>query len=726
MDCGTDDWVKRRFAIGFHKIFDSIQEKRIAIYGIGKNAARVLQYSEGFHFAAVAARDHFGEMFCGRKIVPLKEAVAQSDMMIIAASLQATKIIFSRIRPHLPMGYRVMDLHGHILTSTNDTADVYWEKTLEGLKREIDAHDVISFDIFDTLLMRKTLEPHDVFEMEEQELRARGEDVPFAAWRSKAETDQIVQGYLPNFDKIYRYMRGQHHLSEATVRRWKQREWELEREVLVPRKDMVEALHYAKAHGKTVCLTTDMYFSRPKMEGLLADKGITCYDAVFVSCDFQATKGDGGLFRFLLELAGERAVLHIGDHAISDVEMPHRLGIDAFGIRKAKDLLAASSCEHVLASVWTLDDRLMLGTILARLFNSPFALARTGGKVELKCLEDLSWLCFLPFVMEYLQYIVQTVHQEKDAVLLFVSRDGWFFQKVYAVFAKRFKLPPSLYFYASRQAAYGVMVEQEADIDLLLDYLLQGAEQEMKYQLEYVFQVPFPEAAGLTFGEAVQQWGEDGVRSFVKAKSQIIFKKQEKQRRNYFKYLQSLHLERYKKIYCIDLQTKGTVAYALGKMLHRSVDLIAVGGCSMIQRFVPEADRRHLMFGVLSSISPMYLWSVLVEVLCASHEGQLAGFAEDGRPVFVPNTKYQAEMLDHMQKGLLDGMADFPQDDWMMGKLSERFCCQMLDLLDPRATEITEDVCDMFSFYDPADSRLNDRYNVLRFARKRSEGGDGA
>ena len=90
MDCGTDDWVKRRFAIGFHKIFDSIQEKRIAIYGIGKNAARVLQYSEGFHFAAVAARDHFGEMFCGRKIVPLKEAVAQSDMIIIAASLQAT------------------------------------------------------------------------------------------------------------------------------------------------------------------------------------------------------------------------------------------------------------------------------------------------------------------------------------------------------------------------------------------------------------------------------------------------------------------------------------------------------------------------------------------------------------------------------------------------------------------------------------------------------------
>lgn len=125
-------------------------------------------------------------------------------------------------------------------------------------------------------------------------------------------------------------------------------------------------------------LTSDMYFSKSEMEQLLADKGIEGYDEIFVSCDHQATKGDGRLFRPLLELVGERTVLHIGDNEVADDEVPRRLGIDTYTIRKAKDLLVSSSCAHILENARMLPDRLMLGTILAHLFNSPFALAETN------------------------------------------------------------------------------------------------------------------------------------------------------------------------------------------------------------------------------------------------------------------------------------------------------------------------------------------------------------
>jgi len=710
--------MQRQFAIGFQKIFEGCREKRIAIYGIGKNAMRVLELCKGFHFTAVAAKDHHGELFCGKKIVPLAEAVAQSDQMIIAATPQATKEVFVRIQPYLPAGYPVMDLHGHILTETTDAGDVYWEKTLEGLKREIDAHDVISFDIFDTLLMRKTLEPRDVFEIEERELQAQGEDVPFASWRPSAEIEQQKSGYLPNFEEIYRYLQERHGLAEKTVQRWKDREWALEQEVLVPRDDMVEALRYAKAQGKVVCLTSDMYFSKPEMEQLLAGKGVTGYDEIFVSCDHQATKGDGRLFRPLLELAGEQSVLHIGDNEIADDEVPRQLGIDTYGIRKAKDLFASSSCAHILENARVLPDRLMLGTILSHLFNSPFALAETKGKVRIRSAEEMAWLCFLPLTVRYLQFIVEVARENPDATLLFISRDGYFLQKVYASLQEQMHLPLSVYFYASRQAAYGAQVTDEEEIVFLLHFLRSMPQQNLRYQLEYIFQVPFSEEFDISVEDALATWGEDGIRSKVLACKEAILAKESEHRQHYLCYLESLHLERFQKIFCVDLLTKGTVPRALENILGRNVELIAMGSSTLLHDFRPQQEHNQLLFGILPILSPLHLWSLVMEVLYASREGQLKEFSADGVPVFVPHSEYNSVLLDHLQKGLLDGWKAFLLLVWTCGNLSESFCVRMVDLLDARFTEIADAVYDEFVFYDPGNSEMGKNYNILQYARK--------
>jgi len=104
-----DVWRMEQFSKGFDRNFHAYQNKRIAVYGIGKNAERVLSYTVGFDFSAVVAKDHFGKLFCGKKIVPLNEALKESDLMVIAATPQATKEVFARIRSHIPEGYHVMD-----------------------------------------------------------------------------------------------------------------------------------------------------------------------------------------------------------------------------------------------------------------------------------------------------------------------------------------------------------------------------------------------------------------------------------------------------------------------------------------------------------------------------------------------------------------------------------------------------------------------------------------
>lgn len=713
-----DEWKKQQqLSKWIHRTFHAYQGSKIAVYGIGVNAKRVLS-CEGFTFSAVAAKDHFGEMFCGREIVPLDVAIGQSDRMIIAATKKATQEVFDRIGPHIPAGYPVMDLYGHVLNEQVDVKDAYWEKTLAGLKKEIDAHDVISFDIFDTLLMRKTLEPRDVFAMEERELQSQGEEIPFATWRPAAEIEQLQQGYFPNFDEIYRYLQEQHGLTEETVRRWKQREWEIENEVLVPREDLVEALRYAKAQGKTVCLTSDMYFSKPDMERLLEAKNITGYDAVFVSCDFQASKGDGGLFRSVLDLAHDRSVLHIGDNEQVDDFVPYQLGIDTYPIRKASDLLATSSCTHILGRAESLADRIMLGGILAKWFQSPFALAATKGRVTLESTKKLAWMCFLPLTVRFLQFIVKTAQEAPDAILLFLSRDGYFLQKVYESLRPKLRLPPSVYFYASRQASYGAMVRDEEDLKFCLEYISGLTTQNLKHQLEFFFQIPFPKEFDRLVEEAVEDWGAQGLQDRVMEYKDRILSQEARHRNGYLRYMEPLRLDQYQRILCVDLVTKGTVSFALQRILGRPVELIALSGVAPQLGFLPAEEARHLCLGILSPFSLLNVWFPIMEMLYASKGKQLKGFSAEGTPVFVEHSEYDPALLDRMQEALAEGLAFTPMLFQMPEQCSENFCCNMADLLDERYTDIANRVYEEFAFNDPGDSRTDDTYNVLRYLRQ--------
>ena len=49
-------------------------------------------------------------------------------------------------------------------------------KNTDELLQIVDEYDAVSFDIFDTLIMRKTLLPEDVFAIAEQKLAGRSEE----------------------------------------------------------------------------------------------------------------------------------------------------------------------------------------------------------------------------------------------------------------------------------------------------------------------------------------------------------------------------------------------------------------------------------------------------------------------------------------------------------------------------------------------------------------------
>ena len=132
-------------------------------------------------------------------------------------------------------------------------------------------------------------------------------------------------------------------ISEEDCHDWQLRELEWEKKVVFPRKRMAEVFQYAKELGKKIVLTSDMYLSKGKIHNLLERCGIVGYDELLISCQEKAEKSDGKLFAKLLERAGGKSILHIGDNPFSDGEMAQSMGLDTWQVYSSYDMLSVSS-----------------------------------------------------------------------------------------------------------------------------------------------------------------------------------------------------------------------------------------------------------------------------------------------------------------------------------------------------------------------------------------------
>ena len=132
----------------------------------------------------------------------------------------------------------------------------------------IDRHPVISFDIFDTLLMRRTWYAEDVFDLVGYKAAREGINIPsFRELRLKAQDALGLTN--PNIYDIYDSFVNITGVTEAVRNRLIELEFEIEKEVLIPRNSMVDMLKYALTMKKAVYLISDMYLPTEFLTELL-------------------------------------------------------------------------------------------------------------------------------------------------------------------------------------------------------------------------------------------------------------------------------------------------------------------------------------------------------------------------------------------------------------------------------------------------------------------------
>ncbi len=199
---------------------------------------------------------------------------------------------------------------------------------IENLKVLIDKYNAISFDIFDTLVVRKVTDPNIAFDIVERKL-SKNEPVPIPFHQERMSTaGRVLGSYKGKRDdvsltEIYQQM--PFHKDPSVER-------ETEMALCTAHPTGIQLFRYAQEKNKTIFLTSDMYLDKETVTSILKNTGIEGWAGLLLSSDMGKKKDTGRLYIELVRHAAKQKVskdkiLHIGDNWKGDVEYARKAGI---------------------------------------------------------------------------------------------------------------------------------------------------------------------------------------------------------------------------------------------------------------------------------------------------------------------------------------------------------------------------------------------------------------
>ena len=285
---------------------------------------------------------------------------------------------------------------------------------------ELDYKKIVSFDIFDTLLIRPFVNPTDLFKYLEVEKKADG------FFDARINAEKVARKNISyeeiTLDDIYKYI----------IPKFKDfKEFEIEYEMnLCLANPKVQAIYdYAVKNDKKIIAISDMYLPKKVLEDLLEKNGFSEIRKVYVSSEIKYTKGHGKLFKYVLKdlEISPTEIIHIGDNIESDINQANKLGISTYQITKVFDDFIQAPANTKYKLLWESQPQsLGLSATLSML-----AIRYSRGNTMNKYWTELAYNIAGPLIISYLNYICSEAKANKIDKLLFTARDGYFLEKMY-------------------------------------------------------------------------------------------------------------------------------------------------------------------------------------------------------------------------------------------------------------------------------------------------------
>lgn len=363
------------------------------------------------------------------------------------------------------------------------------ESLIKAGKRICSDVETVSFDLFDTLLIRRIHDPDLV-------------KLPVARYIASLAQDsghtwswQRVQKLRDSIEKEHRRQTGTRFIDQEACYPDFMREtlsqifgsqqddnllelvtdfeMQMENTMLVPRQALLDWLGELSRSGKRIFVVSDIYLPADHLKRLVKHAGfLDLVEDVVSSADSFLAKASGKAFPLLQERYNLDPAkwLHVGDNPISDGVQPEMFGIRSLVLHDALEKKRKA--------------------IIRRQYNyaqgRPFWRGRTlqqlmqpleGENIPRDSLYVEGYNFLAPLIGSFVQYIGERSRQLGISKIFFLSREGWtfkrFWEKTAPILFPDNRLPQIEYLYVSRMALAGCscahqgLTQTNADIAFL-------------------------------------------------------------------------------------------------------------------------------------------------------------------------------------------------------------------------------------------------------------------
>lgn len=326
--------------------------------------------------------------------------------------------------------------------------------------------DVVSFDVFDTLISRAVAEPRHVWDMMATRAeRMIGKKKVMEHFNSFADlrrwsADRALSNARKNGDEeytlieVYLCMAEELGFTRSTASALAELEYEYERKVSVRHAPGHEVYSLARKLKKSIVYTSDSYLPENVVSDLLRRNGYSIEYPLFVSSAKRVTKKSARLFDVVRSAHKGKKICHVGDNIGSDIRSPRGRSIAPVFVQSAlanyvnDPLIAAIGLKSRTRSSLTWS--LYYGPIIAKYYQTKRAFPYTwlGGSLYRAGFEYCG-----PFMLGFSSWILSSAINRGVKTLYFMARDGYVPYQICLLLIEKFKLKIKVkYIRVSRRA----------------------------------------------------------------------------------------------------------------------------------------------------------------------------------------------------------------------------------------------------------------------------------